>query len=312
MFLRDILLINDTIKIHRNKDRFGGFVNIFSYISYLFHKGINVEPSLEAINNKIQVKETQKKGAQRIRNIYDPLSQKPYKLSRSKLELFMRCKRCFYIDRRLGVGHPDGYSFSLNLAVDELLKKEFDIYRLEQKFHPLCLENNVNAVPFNHKNLESWRKSLHEGVQYHVPNTNLLIHGGLDDVWINPDTDELFVVDYKATSKNGGITLDADWQISYKRQAEIYQWLLRRNGFTVSNTAYFVYCNGKKDLPRFDKKLDFDVFLLPYEGNDLWVEETIREAYGCLQGRIIPALEESCDYCRYYEGVKNSLERILS
>ena len=253
-----------------------------------------------------------KKSVQRVGNIYDPLSKKPYKLSRSKLELFMRCKRCFYIDRRLGVGHPDGYPFSLNIAVDELLKKEFDIYRLEQKPHPICLENNINAIPFNHEDLESWRKSLHEGVQYHFPNTNLLIHGGLDDVWIHQDTNELIVVDYKATSKNDEITLDADWQISYKRQAEIYQWLLRKNGFKVSNTAYFVYCNGKKDLPRFDKKLHFDIALLPYEGNDSWIEDRIMEAYRCLQSNCIPIAEANCDYCQYWEGVRISLEKACS
>ncbi len=248
------------------------------------------------------------KEVQRSRNIYDPLSKKLYKLSRSKLDLFLRCKRCFYIDRRLGVGHPDGYPFSLNIAVDELLKKEFDIYRLEQKPHPICLENNLNAVPFNHENLESWRKSLHEGIQYHVPNTNLLIHGGLDDVWIHQDTGNLIVVDYKATSKNGEISLDADWQIGYKRQAEMYQWLLRKNGFTVSNIAYFVYCNGKKDMPLFDKKLHFDVALLPYQGDDSWVEKTINEAYTCLQASIIPPAEPLCDYCRYWEGVKRCLK----
>ena len=38
------------------------------------------------------------------------------------------------------------------------------------------------------------------------------------------------VVDYKATAKQRDVTLDADWQIAYKRQMEIYQWLLRANG----------------------------------------------------------------------------------
>ena len=183
---------------------------------------------------------------QRIRNIYNPLATEPFKISRSKLELFIRCNRCFYIDRRLGVGHPDSLSFSLNLAVDELLKKEFDTYRTEQKSHPLCMENNINVIPFKHANLESWRKSLHEGVQYVMPNTNFLIQGGIDDVWINPETEELIIVDYKATSKKGDVDLNADWQICYKRQAEIYQWLFRKNGFKVSSVAYFVYCNAKK------------------------------------------------------------------
>jgi len=43
------------------------------------------------------------------------------------------------------------------------------------------------------------------------------------------------------------VTLDAEWQDGYKRQMEIYQWLLRQNGLKVSDTGYFVYCNGKTD-----------------------------------------------------------------
>lgn len=254
-------------------------------------KGINLKPSIEKdfiINNKIVSKNTRKKSLQKIQNIY--------KLSPNKLELFIDCKRCFYLDRKLGVRQPSGYPFLLNNAVDRLLKKEFDIYRLEQKTHPYALENNVNAIPFKHKDLKSWRTS---GLKYRDPNTNVRIEGKLDDVWFNQDTDECIIVEYKATSKNGKITL-GDWQ---KRQVEIYQWLLRKEGLKVSNTAYFVYCNGKNDLPKFDKKLDFDISLLPHEGNDSWIEGTIIEAYQCLQSCSIPPLTDTCKHCQYWKNI---------
>jgi ATP-dependent exoDNAse (exonuclease V) beta subunit len=67
----------------------------------------------------------------------------------------------------------------------------------------------------------------------------------VDDLWQSPNG-EIIVVDYKSTSKDGEVGLDAEWQGGYKRQMEIYQWLLRSNGFNVSNTGYFVYCNGKR------------------------------------------------------------------
>src|SRR5687768_18339188 len=73
-------------------------------------------------------------------------------------------------------------------------------------------------------------------------------------MWINHQG-EYIVVDYKATSKDGEVTLDADWQIGYKRQMEIYQWLFRKSGFRVSNTGYFVYCNGNTDKEAFDGRL---------------------------------------------------------
>ncbi len=33
--------------------------------------------------------------------------------------------------------------------------------------------------------------------------------------------EELIVVDYKATAKNGDVCIDAPWQVGYKRQIEV-------------------------------------------------------------------------------------------
>ena len=156
----------------------------------------------------------------RSRNLYK--ADKPYKLSRSKIDLFIECQKCFYLDRKLGVGRPPGYPFTLNAAVDQLLKKEFDIYRQQQRPHPLMKGYQIDAVPYENGKLEEWRDSLRRGITYEMPDTNLIITGGVDDVWINPEG-ELIIVDYKATSKESKVNLDADWQIGYKRQMEIYR-----------------------------------------------------------------------------------------
>jgi len=92
--------------------------------------------------------------ANRTRNIYDPKSNEPFKLSRSKIENFMACKKCFYLDRRLGIGEPPGYPFNLNTAVDTLLKKEFDIHRAKRVPHPLMKAYGLNAVPFSHEMID--------------------------------------------------------------------------------------------------------------------------------------------------------------
>ncbi len=65
----------------------------------------------------------------RTRNIYDPGSRTPFRISRSKIDRFIECPRCFYIDRRLGTDRPPGFPFNLNSAVDALLKAEFDAHR---------------------------------------------------------------------------------------------------------------------------------------------------------------------------------------
>jgi hypothetical protein len=244
--------------------------------------------------------------SKRSRNLYNPKDKKPFKLSRSKIDLFLECPRCFYIDRRLGVGRPPGFPFTLNSAVDTLLKQEFDIHRASGKPHPLIEEYGIDALPIPHKDLDKWRQNF-VGVQYLHEPTNLIITGAIDDLWQNSQK-EYIVIDYKATATNGRITeLNRPHHESYKRQMEIYQWLLRRNGLTVSDIGYFLYCNGQKDREAFDGKLDFDVTLIAYTGNDNWVEQTIIDAHQCLAGAHIPDIAEGCDYCAYHDAVESVL-----
>lgn len=240
----------------------------------------------------------------RRRNIYSPDDTEPFRVSRSKIDLFIECPKCFYIDRKLGTGRPPGYPFSLNSAVDALLKKEFDIHRAKETKHPLMESYGIDAVPFQHEDIEKWRDALRAGIQYHDEETNLLITGGIDDVWVNPEG-ELIIVDYKATAKNGEINIDAEWQNSYKRQMEVYQWLFRKNGFKVSPTGYFVYANGKLDKEAFDAKLEFDIHVIPYVGNTDWIEPKLKEIKETLDAKNPPEADNDCDYCRYRDAVKS-------
>ncbi len=236
--------------------------------------------------------------AKRTKNLYDPGSSSPFKLSRSKIELYTDCPRCFYLDRRLGIGRPPGFPFSLNSAVDTLLKKEFDLLRAAREPHPLMKKYGIDAVPVPHEKLDEWRENF-KGIQYHHKPTNLIITGAIDDLWQN-SKGEYIVVDYKSTSKAEEIVaLDKDWHGGYKRQMEIYQWLLRQNGYTVSDTGYFVYCNGRTDMEKFDGRLEFDLTLIAYEGKDGWVEGVIGDIHKCLISDSIPEAGAGCDYCAY-------------
>ena len=244
----------------------------------------------------------------RSRNMYDPRQTEPFRLSRSKVDLFINCPRCFYLDRRLGTDRPPGYPFSLNSAVDALLKKEFDVHRKNKTPHPLMKKFKIDAVPYAHPDMDIWRDTR-KGITYKMPKTNLLITGAVDDVWINP-LKQLYIVDYKATAKQDEVTLDADWQEGYKRQLEIYQWLFRRNGFNVDPHGYFVYCNGDAGADGFTEGkdgsrgcLNFRIKIIPYKGDDSWVSEVVMRAYKCLQSDKLPIACSDCDYCKYREAV---------
>jgi CRISPR/Cas system-associated exonuclease Cas4 (RecB family) len=237
---------------------------------------------------------------------FDPSSDKPYRLSRSRIERFMECARCFWLNERYGVDRPGMPAFSLNNAVDTLLKKEFDIHRDGQTPHPLLANYGLKLVPLKHERMDEWRDSLRRGIEHHHKPSNFSFRGGVDDVWTD-DTGTLYIVDYKATSTEKEIDLNDQWKQGYKRQMEMYQWLFRQNGFTVSDTGYFVYVNGKADRKAFDAKLEFDVQLIPYAGNDGWVEGALMEARACLMNETIPASGERCEYCPYREAAGKKL-----
>jgi hypothetical protein len=232
---------------------------------------------------------------------------KNWKLSRSKIDLFSSCPRCFYIDNKLGVKRVPGFPFSINSAVDHLLKQEFDSYRVKNEQHPLQKEYGIDARPMSHVELDEWRRNF-GGVRYLHEPTGLIVTGAIDDLWINSN-EEYMVVDYKATAKDEAVTaLDKEWQDGYKRQMEVYQWLLRQNGLKVSNIGYFVYCTGKMDRQAFDKRIDFEVNLIEHKGNDSWVEKILYKIKDCLESEVIPESGEHCDWCAYCKA-RNELEK---
>lgn len=232
---------------------------------------------------------------------YKPGQNTPYKISRSKIELYMQCPRCFWLDARLRIKRPSGPPFRINTAIDELLKKEFDKHRAKGEPHPLMLEYKVDAIPFAHTDLNKWRENF-VGVQaLHEP-TNLFVTGAVDDLWTD-DQGRLIVVDYKATAKQSDVNIDADWQIAYKRQMEVYQWLLKQNGFEVNPTGYFVYANGRLDAESFSDKVEFRTKIIPYEGDFAWVEKALNDMKKCLESDMpkvgTAAMGGPCDYCEY-------------
>ena len=225
----------------------------------------------------------------------------PYSVSRSKVELYTQCQRCFWLEARQGIKRPNGPPFQINKAIDELFKKEFDGYRVNKKPHPIMIEYKLDVLPFAHKQLDTWRNTF-KGVRTIYEPANLEVFGGVDDVWVDADG-ALVVVDYKATAKPTEVSLDADWQQSYKRQLEVYQWLLRQNGFKVSNTGYFVYANAKFDGDSFNNSLTFTTKLIAHDGSDSWIEPTLIAMQNCLESGI-PDVGDSimggpCEFCNF-------------
>lgn len=234
--------------------------------------------------------------------MYSPGSPLPFSMSRSKIELFENCPRCFYMDARLGLSRPSFPPFTLNSAVDTLLKNEFDILRTNGQPHELMKQYGIDAIPCNHKDLPKWRgdtpESKYVGVNFIHQKTNFKLCGMVDDVWEDPQGNYI-VVDYKSTSTVKEISLDDEWKQAYKRQMEFYQFLFRNLGFKVNDVGYFVFANAIKERDKFDGKLEFAMSIIPHQGDDSWVEDKVMAAYDCLNSDILPQPSSNCEYCAY-------------
>jgi CRISPR/Cas system-associated exonuclease Cas4 (RecB family) len=107
------------------------------------------------------------------------------------------------------------------------------------------------------------------------------------------------VADYKSTAKTAEATIDGDWQISYKRQVELYQWLLRERGFPVADSAWFVYANGNSAAETFNARLEFRVTLLRHDGDTSWVAPALQDIKKLLESPAPPPPGEKCGHCKY-------------
>ena len=223
-------------------------------------------------------------------------------LSRSKIELFIECPRCLYLDVARGIPRPSGPPFTLNNAVDALMKSEFDRYRAAGEPHPLFAAAGVDAVPFRHPDLDRWRQNF-TGVRWKDEETGWTLFGAVDDVW-QARSGELIVADYKATAR-AETPGERHLYPSYRRQMDVYQFLVRRQGFPVSNRGWFVYVNGDGRAAEWGEKLCFTTTLVPYDGDDAWVLDVFRRAVATVGQAEVPVAAENCEFCAYAAGAAN-------
>ena len=225
-------------------------------------------------------------------------------LSRTAWDSFIRCKKCFYIERKLKIRPIGMPGYPINSRVDALLKEEFDIYREKQEPHPIFKKHNLNFVPFkmDKKKLNDFRNNR-KGVRAKSIKTNYVIYGAIDDLWLNKDNDEIVVVDYKATSNKYGVDYvnsEMAYHKAYLRQLDFYAYLLKLNKFKVFKTGYWFVCNAQyQNQKTFNGSLNFKIDLLSYNVNTDYIEGTLIELEKCYNGNKIPLPNIACNTCRW-------------
>ena len=157
-------------------------------------------------------------------SMYTPNQNEDFKISRGKFSDFLTCPRCFYLDRVKGLASPGMPGWTLNETTDLLLKKEFDECREKQTAHRIFEENNLNhLVPFAHPDMDKWRDSLRNGLMTKFE--NIILTGGVDDIWQDTNTKKLIVVDYKSQANKNMVEtwsyLSSPYHEGYKVQMDL-------------------------------------------------------------------------------------------
>ena len=269
---------------------------------------------------------------------FNPSHTAPYELSRGRIENFIRCEACFWLVQAKGVETPSMPGFNLNTNTDTLLKRDLDQFRGKEP-HPIFIASGLgHLIPFEHEDLEKWTASTQFGASTRHFNTvhkktNIKFGGGLDDVLINTETDELHIVDYKSTAQ---LSRDEDkikpldesfiqpptnprapdYKAGYRRQMDMYQWVMRRKGFEVSDIGYFVYVDGQHIgkqgmIDATDPKkayMEFNAAVIPYHADDSWVEKALIDAKRTLTLENCPKHAEGCEEERYLEDAKKAMD----
>ena len=240
----------------------------------------------------------------RISSVYTPNQAELFRISRSKFTDFLNCTRCFYLDRVKGLISPSTPGWTLNATTDLLLKREFDVCRERQVPHRIFERSGlVNVVPFQHEDLDKWRDSLRHGLQHQIEESNIVLHGGVDDIWYNTVEEQLIVVDYKSQANRRTVTteyyLANPYHHSYKIQMDVYAHLLMKMGFGVSPVSYFYVCNADRNALDFNGQMMFEETLVPYEWNNAWLDEKLAEMIEVLNSHKIPQPNPSCENCAY-------------
>jgi CRISPR/Cas system-associated exonuclease Cas4 (RecB family) len=237
-------------------------------------------------------------------SIYTPNQKEDFKISRSKFDNFLLCPRCFYLDRVKGLMEPGMPGWSLNSATDFLLKKEFDECREKGEPHRLFKDYGLDdLIPFNHPDIDDWRDSLRKGLVHRYKDTNIILSGGVDDIWYNKKTEELVVVDYKSQASNEEVETDSylnnAYHQGYKVQMDFYNYLLNCMGYKTSPISYFLVVNANKNEDGFFGNMKFSETIIPYKHDTSWVSGKVQEMINTMNSFTVPESNQSCENCAY-------------
>ncbi|PIN89194.1 hypothetical protein COU57_06470 [Candidatus Pacearchaeota archaeon CG10_big_fil_rev_8_21_14_0_10_32_14] len=160
----------------------------------------------------------------------------PFKLSSSSLSLMKECPRCFWLTQHKEWKRPSGIFPSLPSGMDAILKTHFNKFMAKGELPPELLKNGdcKNMKLFEDCELLAIWRSNFKGISYTDNNGNIL-KGAVDNILMKGK--KLIVLDYKTR----GYDLKDDTAQHYQDQLDIYNFLLRKNGYETEDFAFLLF-----------------------------------------------------------------------
>ena len=210
-----------------------------------------------------------------------------FKLSPSSIGLMQECARCFWLEKHGVWKRPEGITASLMNGMDKILKVHFDKFRDSGKLPPeLCYHEQCENLKLfgDQELLRKWRNNL-QGIRWTDSDGNVLF-GAVDNILMRED--KLIVLDFKTR----GFALKEDTSAHYQHQLDIYNLLLRKNGYKTEDYGFLLFYIPEKVLETGE--FVFESKLVKMEANPAHAEKLFREAIGLLNGECP---KKGCDWC---------------
>ena len=213
-----------------------------------------------------------------------------FSLSPSSLNLFLECPRCFWLSIVKKQKRPSGPFPSLPSGVDRILKNHFDNYRMKGELPPELKHHKIEGKLFADMNLlKIWRDNF-KGIHFVDPESGILLRGAVDDLLETES--KLIVLDYKTR----GFPLKEDSQSYYQNQLNLYNFLLRKNGYGTEDYSYLLFFipKGINDKGHFE----FDTELVKVNVNVKFAEDVFHKAITLIQNEM-PEAKKECGFCQW-------------
>jgi hypothetical protein len=215
-----------------------------------------------------------------------------FKLSPSSLSLMEECPRCFWLEKHDIWSRPSGIFPSLPSGMDRILKKHFDIFRDKNLLPPeLCRQQSCENLKLFGSNsqekelLEVWRNNK-KGISIADEQGNVL-RGAVDNILVKGK--KLIVLDYKTR----GFPLKEDTAAHYKNQLNIYNFLLRKNGYESEDYSFLLFYVPKEVKDTGEVIFDTELVKMPVDVEN--AEKLWKKALKLLNGECP---EEGCEWCQ--------------